>query len=156
VKAWVAAGDYAIGALFAFGGVAIAPISIGGVAIGLTSFGGCALGLLSLGGFSLGGWSFGALAFGWQVYGACAIAWNAAIGGVAIAHDFAAGGIAYALQANNETARIYLRSSSFLQHAHLALRYLALLNLLWVIPMLAKWRIVAQSRRQYLLNHPKN
>jgi RNA polymerase sigma factor (sigma-70 family) len=148
VKAWIAAGDYAVGLLFAFGAVAIGPVSVGGVAVGLLSFGGCALGLFSLGGFSIGAWSFGALAFGWQVYGACAIAWNAASGGVAIAHDFAAGGIAHAMQANNEAARTYVHSSSFLQHAHLALRYLALLNLLWVIPMLVKWRIVAQSRRQ--------
>jgi RNA polymerase sigma factor (sigma-70 family) len=151
VKAWIAAGNQAVGLLFAFGGVAIAPVSMGGFAVGLLSFGGGSVGLLSLGGFSLGIWSFGALAFGWQVFGACAIAWNAASGGVAIAHDFAGGGIAKALQANNETARSYLRSNLFIQHAHLALRYLAWLNLLWVIPMLARWRVVASSRRQRAL-----
>jgi RNA polymerase sigma factor (sigma-70 family) len=148
VKAWIAAGNQAVGLLFAFGGVAIAPVSIGGFALGLLSFGGGSVGLLSLGGFSVGLWSFGALAFGWQVFGACAIAWNAASGGVAVAHDFAVGGIALALQANNEAARSYLRSSLFLQHAHLALRYLAWLNLLWVIPMVARWRVVVRSRRQ--------
>jgi hypothetical protein len=147
VKAWIAAGNYAVGLLFAFGGFAIAPVSMGGFALGLLSFGGGAVALLSLGGFSLGIWSFGALAFGWQVFGACAIAWNAASGGVAVAHDFAAGGIAHALQSNNEAARTYVRSSVFLQHAHLALRYLAWLNLLWVIPMFARWRVVARSRR---------
>ena len=41
VKAWIAAGDYAVGLLFAFGNVAIAPVSMGGLAIGLLSFGGC-------------------------------------------------------------------------------------------------------------------
>jgi RNA polymerase sigma factor (sigma-70 family) len=148
VKAWIAAGDQAVGLLFAFGGVAIAPVSIGGLALGLVSFGGGAVALLSLGGFSLGIWSFGALAFGWQVFGACAMAWHAASGGVAVAHDFAAGGLAHALQANNEAARTYIRSSPFLQHAHLALRYLAWLNLLWVIPMFARWRVVARTRRQ--------
>jgi RNA polymerase sigma factor (sigma-70 family) len=148
VKAWIAAGNQAVGLLFAFGGVAIAPVSMGGLALGFVSFGGCSVALLSLGGFSFGVWSFGALAFGWQVFGACAIAWNAASGGVAVAHDFAAGGIALALQANNEAARSYLRSSLFLQHAHLVLRHLAWLNLLWVIPMLARWRVVVRSRRQ--------
>src|SRR5262245_9201108 len=40
VKAWIAAGDFAYGLLFAFGGLAIAPVSIGGIAIGLIPFGG--------------------------------------------------------------------------------------------------------------------
>src|SRR5262249_17895073 len=108
VKAWIAAGDYAVGLLLAFGNLAVAPVSIRGLAIGLLSFGGCAVGLFALGGFSLGVWSLGALAFGWQVFGACAIAWNAANGGVAVAHDFAVGGIAYALQVNNYAAQSYL------------------------------------------------
>src|SRR5688572_1926491 len=58
VKAWIAVGDCAIGVLFSFGGIAIAPVSIGGLAIGLFPFGGCALGMLALGGTSLGMWSF--------------------------------------------------------------------------------------------------
>ncbi len=148
VKAWIASGNYAVGLLFASGNLAIAPVSVGALAIGLLSFGGCAAGLLSLGGFSLGIWSFGALAFGWQVFGACAIAWDAASGGIAIAHDFAVGSIARALQANNESARAYLQPNLFFQHDRLPLRHLAWLNLLWVIPMLARWRVVARSRRR--------
>jgi len=146
VKAWIASGDYAVGLLFASGNLAIAPVCIGASAIGLVSFGGCAVGLISLGGFSLGVWSFGALAFGWQVFGACAIAWNAANGGIAIAHNFAVGSIAHALQANNQAALSYLQSNLFFQHARLALRHLAWLNLLWVIPMFARWRVVAVGR----------
>ncbi len=146
VKAWIAAGDHALGVLFAIGSLAIAPVSIGGLAIGILSFGGCAVGLFSLGGFSLGVWSFGALAFGCQVYGACAIAWNAASGGVAVAHDFAMGGVAHAPQANNEAAWSFLQSKLFFRHAHLALRYLAVLNLLWVIPMFARWRVVRKNK----------
>jgi RNA polymerase sigma factor (sigma-70 family) len=148
VKAWIASGEYAVGLLFALGNLAIAPVSIGALPIGLLSFGGCAVGLLSLGGFSLGVWSFGALAFGWQVFGGCAIAWNAANGGIAIAHDFAVGSIAHALQANNDAAQFNLQSNLFFQHARLPLRYLAGLNLLWVIPMLARWRLAASSRRR--------
>jgi RNA polymerase sigma factor (sigma-70 family) len=148
VKAWIAAGDCAIGLLFAFGGIAIAPVCIGGLALGLLPFGGCAAGVLALGGFSLGVWSFGGLALGWQVFGGCAIAWNAALGGVAIAHDFALGGIARAAQANNETAARAMQTSLFFQNAPLAFRYLACLNLLWIIPMLVWWRIVVRSRRR--------
>jgi hypothetical protein len=148
VKAWIASGDYAIGLLFASGNLAIAPVSIGGAAIGLFSFGGCAVGLLSLGGLSLGVWSFGALAFGWQAFGACAIAWNAANGGIAIAHNFAVGGIAYALQANNRAADSQFQHNLFFHHPRLLLRYLAWMNLLWVIPMFARWRVIAGGRRR--------
>ena len=84
-KAWIAVGDYAIGLLVAFGGVAIGPISIGGLALGLLPFGGCALGLLSLGGMSIGLWSFGGLAIGWQALGGFALGWNGAMGGMAVA-----------------------------------------------------------------------
>ena len=148
VKAWIAAGDHAVGVLFAFGSIAIAPVSIGGLALGLLPFGGCAVGLLALGGFSLGVWSFGGLALGWQVFGGCAIAWKAAVGGVAIAHDFAIGGLAHAGQANNAAAQSYLQPNLFFQKAPYALRYLAWLNLLWVVPLLAWWRIVVCSRRR--------
>jgi RNA polymerase sigma factor (sigma-70 family) len=146
VRAWIASGDFAVGLLFASGNLAIAPVSIGASAIGLLSFGGCAVGLISLGGFSVGLWSFGALAFGWQVFGACAIAWNAANGGIAIAHNFAVGGIAHALQANNDAAASFFQQDLFFHHPRLLLVYLGWLNLLWVIPMLGRWRVVVGGR----------
>jgi RNA polymerase sigma factor (sigma-70 family) len=146
VKAWIASGDFAVGLLFASGNLAIAPVSIGATAIGLLSFGGCAVGLISLGGFSLGMWSFGVLALGWQVYGACAIAWHAADGGIAIAHNFAVGGIASALQANSDAARSYFWQTPFFHRPRQFLLTLACLNLLWVVPTLIRWRIVARVR----------
>ena len=146
VKAWIASGEYAIGLLFASGNVAIAPVSIGAVAVGLLSFGGCAMGLISLGGVSLGVWSFGALAFGWQAFGACAIAWNAAKGGLAVAHDFAIGGIAYAWLIHRDGS--HPPNSLLFVRPALFLRYLAWLNLLWVIPTLARWRMVASIRNR--------
>ena len=148
VRAWIASGDFAVGLLFASGNLAIAPVSIGATAIGLLSFGGCAVGLISLGGLSVGLWSFGVLAFGWQVFGACAIAWNAANGGIAIAHNFAFGGIAHALQANNDAAGSYFQQDLFFHHPRRLLVYVAWLNLLWVIPMLVRWRVVAGARRR--------
>jgi hypothetical protein len=146
VKAWIAAGDCAVGLLFAFGGIAIAPVSIGGLAMGLLPFGGCAVGLLVLGGFSLGVWAFGGLALGWQVFGGCAIAWNAALGGVAIAHDFAFGGIAHAAQANNAIARQFIGTNLFFHCAQIIGRYCVWLNLLWVVPVVVQWWVIARKR----------
>jgi Sigma-70, region 4 len=111
--------------LFAFGGVALAPVSIGGLAIGLIPFGGCAAGFLALGGFAFGVWSFGGLALGWQSFAGCAVAWNAAVGGAAIAHDFALGGLAAAAEANNELAAAFVRRSLFFQKAQAVFPYLA-------------------------------
>jgi len=146
VRAWIAAGDTAIGALFAFGGIAVAPVSIGGCAVGLITFGGTGIGLLALGGLSIGIWSFGGVAFGWQAFGGCAIAWNAAAGGAAIAHDFALGGTAYGAQANTPTASAFLGTQVFFRNASFIFQhYMAWLNLIWVIPMLVWWKLVRRA-----------
>jgi hypothetical protein len=113
VKACIAAGDFAFGLLFAFGGLAIAPVNVGGIAIGFMPWGGAAIGLLAIGGFALGGWVFGGFALGWQAFGGCALAWNAAMDGLAIARDFAVGGVAHAAQANSEIASHFLKTSPF-------------------------------------------
>jgi len=145
VKAWIAVGDCALGLLFSFGGIAVAPISIGGLAIGLLPFGGCALGLFALGGTSLAMWSFGGLAIGWEAFGGCALAWKAAVGGMAVAHDYALGGIAQAAQANNEAAAASARDHWFFSTAQALFRHLAWLNLLWVLPMLWWWSVVHRA-----------
>lgn len=142
VKGWIAAGDCAVGGLFAFGGLAIAPISIGGCAVGLFPFGGFALGLLALGGFSIGAWSFGGLALGWEAFGGCAVAWNAAVGGAAVAHNFALGGLAQAAQVNNETAAMFVRGNPFFYYGQMLLRHMAWMNLIWVVPMIVWWRAI--------------
>ncbi len=139
VKAWFAVGDTAFGVLFAFGGFAVAPLSLGGLAIGLIPWGGIALGLMPVGGFAFGGWAFGGFALGWQAFGGCALAWNAAAGGLAVARDFALGGIAHAAQINNAAAENFIRSQLFFVRMELVSRHLAWLNLLWLIPMLAWW-----------------
>jgi RNA polymerase sigma factor (sigma-70 family) len=149
VKAWIAAGDCAFGLLFAYGGFAVAPVSIGGCAVGLFAFGGFAVGALALGGMALAVWSFGGLAIGWEAYGGCAIAWSAAVGGAAIAREFALGAVAHAMQANNEIAQAYVQSSGFFRNAHaLFTRHLVWVNLLWVVPMLLWWRTVARARNR--------
>jgi RNA polymerase sigma factor (sigma-70 family) len=140
VKAWIAAGDFAFGLIFAFGGMAIAPVSIGGIAIGLTSFAGLALGVFTIGGFALGGWVFGGIAIGWQAFGGCALAWNAAMGGLALAREIAVGGVAHAIDANNGVATAFVKHSPFFSRMETLSHYLAWLNLLWLIPLAGWWR----------------
>jgi RNA polymerase sigma factor (sigma-70 family) len=147
VKAWIAAGDFAFGLLFAFGGLAIAPISVGGIAIGLMPWGGAAVGLFAIGGFALGGWVFGGFALGWQAFGGCALAWNAAMGGLAIARDFALGGVAHAAQANSEIASQFMKTSPFFKRMELLSHYVGWLNLLWLIPLIGWWRMLARPSK---------
>jgi RNA polymerase sigma factor (sigma-70 family) len=144
VKAWIAAGNCAVGGLFAFGGMAIAPVSCGLAGIGLVSWSGMAIGLLAMGGLSLGIWSFGGLAIGWQAWGCCAIAWNAAIGAAAVAHDFALGGIAQAAQANNPIAQQAIQPTLFFRSMAFHYRHMFSLTLIWVLPLFLWWRAVAR------------
>ncbi|MGA2176794.1 MAG: sigma-70 family RNA polymerase sigma factor [Verrucomicrobiota bacterium] len=139
VKAWIAGGDGAIGLVFAFGGLAIAPISFGGFAAGLLALGGFAIGLAPFGGFSLGPWAIGGMAVGLQAFGGCAMGWLAAFGGVAVAHDFAVGGMALARHANDAAARAFFANSAFFQTVQAASRYAAWLNLIYLLPLVLWW-----------------
>jgi RNA polymerase sigma factor (sigma-70 family) len=154
VKAWIAAdGAFAFGVLFAYGAVAVAPVSIGACAIGLFSYGAMAVGALVVGGFGFGIWVFGAFAFGWQASAGCAIAWNIASGGqYAIAHQFALGPTAHAAQVNTEFVRHLVRSNPFFKVCWMILPYFYWLMWLWAIPMLismiVQWRVIARKNKQ--------
>jgi RNA polymerase sigma factor (sigma-70 family) len=119
LKAWIAISDAsAFGVLFAYGGLAIAPVSLGVCALGLFSYGAFAYGVLAVGTFGVGLWAFGGNAFGWQACGICAIAWDLASGSqYAIAHHFANGPYlySYAAQANTEFVRHLVNSNPFIQ-----------------------------------------
>jgi RNA polymerase sigma factor (sigma-70 family) len=156
VKAWIAAGDAAIGVLFACGAVAIAPVSFGGITVGLLTFGGFAVGLVTLGGFSLGPWAIGAMAVGWQAYGACAIAWLGAQGGVAVAHDFATGVVALARHANDAAAEAFFTNSSFFRTVGAAMPYAGWLNLICLLPLVLWWRWRWQQKNKRKQLHPGN
>ncbi|HEY1719021.1 MAG TPA: RNA polymerase sigma factor [Verrucomicrobiae bacterium] len=138
VKAWIAADDaFAFGVLFAYGAVAVAPVSIGACAIGLFSYGAMAVGVLAVGGFAFGIWAFGAFAFGWQASAGCAVAWNIASGGqYAIAHQFAIGPTAHATQANTEFVKHLVGSNPFFEVCWMILPYFYWLMWLWAIPMM--------------------
>jgi len=148
VKAWIAGGDSAIGVIFAFGGMAIAPISFGGFAVGLLTIGGFAVGLVPFGGFSFGPWALGGMAVGWQAFGGCAVGWSAAEGGVAIARDFALGGVALAKDANDDTATAFIHNSAFFRNALVVMRYAYWGNLVWLLPLVLWWRTVRDHRRK--------
>jgi len=147
---WIAAGDYAIGGLFAFGAVAIAPLSIGGLAFGFLSFGGLSIGIFALGAIALGVWPlFGGLIFGWQAFGGFfAIGWNAAVGDFALAHDFALGRIACAAQANNHIARKFIEPNLVFRCAQFIGDHWLWINLFWVVPFSIQWPIIERVRRR--------
>ena len=147
VRAWIAAGDFAFGVLFAFGGLAVAPVSVGGIAIGLLPWGGAALGLFAIGGFAFGGWAFGGFALGWQAFGGCALAWNAAVGGLALARDFAVGALAHAAQANSHVASQFMKASPFFKRMDVLSHYIGWLNLLWLIPLITWCRLLKKGAK---------
>ena len=147
--AWFAVGDYAIGGIFAFGAVAIAPISLGAAAAGILSLGGLSFGLLSWGGFAVGVWAVGGFAVGIQAFGAVAAGWHAAYGVMAVARDFAIGeSAAFARHANDSAAREMMARSPFFQRAPAAENDVALwFNLLVLAPFaLMFWKIRKAGR----------
>ena len=104
--AWIAGGSHAYGLLFAWGGIAVAPISVGIISIGIFSIGAIGTGLLGMGTVGIGIIGFGASAIGYKAYGSfSALGWEAAVsGGFSIAKDGALGAIAFAKHINNDQA----------------------------------------------------
>jgi len=79
---WIAAGDRAIGLLFAFGGVAVGFCSIGVISAGVISLSAIGVGVLAVGAIGVGWWAVGAVAAGVHAFGAMsATAWEIAQGG---------------------------------------------------------------------------
>lgn len=106
VVGWIAAGDRAYGLLFAWGGLAVAPVSVGAFAVGFLSVGAVSVGVIGLGTFgtgllAIGGVAVGLKAFAWL----SALGWFAArSGGFGIAHVAAEAPVAFARHANDATA----------------------------------------------------
>lgn len=106
VFGWVAGGDRAYGLLFAWGGVAIAPVSVGIISAGLVSVGAVGIGLFGLGTIGIGVIGFGASAIGYKAYASLsALGWDSAFStSFSIAKEAAIGPFAFAKQINNEQA----------------------------------------------------
>lgn len=154
VHAWFAAGGAAVGRIFAFGGFALAPVSLGGISFGLLSWGGAAFGACAFGGFAVGGGVLGGVATGWLAAGGAALGWKAAVGGLALSREFALGGRAFAPHANDAVARAFLEGR-WLFRGWLAVvglvsrrNFFLWLNLTWALPLLAMWWRLAALRRR--------
>ncbi|HEX4343516.1 MAG TPA: sigma-70 family RNA polymerase sigma factor [Verrucomicrobiae bacterium] len=147
VKGWFAMGNYAIGGIAAFGGIALAPLCIGGIPFGVFSLGGLAFGIVPIGAMTVGVWACGAIAVGWQAYGAVSVGWNVATGNIALAHDFATGAFAHAIQANTDIAREYIDSRPFLRWIQSTNRHSILMHLLWITPLFVQWQIISRKNK---------
>lgn len=106
VFGWIAGGDRAFGLLFAWGGWAVAPISVGAVSVGLLSVGALGIGVISLGTFALGFVAVGSVSVGVKAY-----AWLSALGwataqsnGFGVARLAAMAPVAWAEHANDAAA----------------------------------------------------
>jgi RNA polymerase sigma factor (sigma-70 family) len=107
VFGWLAGGDRACGILFAWGGCAVAPISVGAVAVGLLAVGTLSVGVISLGTAGVGLVAFGCMAVGVKAYAwLSALGWQTAQGGgFSIARIAAEGPLAFGQHANDPVAR---------------------------------------------------
>lgn len=117
VVGWIAGGDRAVGLLFAWGGWAVAPVSVGAFAVGIFSIGGVCVGLLGLGTFATGFIGVGCVAVAVKAYAwLSALGWEGAqsSGGFAVARVAAEGPVALARHANDATAHALLTDP----HAH--------------------------------------
>ena len=148
VKAWFAVGDFAIGVIAAFGALAIAPISLGAFSVGLLSVGGMAAGVACWGGIGFGVWAIGGCALGWTAYGGCVVGREAAQGVLVAARHFALGTVAVAQHANDAAARAAMNQNPFFQFTRQVMKYAALLNLTWFVPMLLLWWKAREMKRR--------
>jgi len=115
VVGWIAAGEKAYGLLFAWGGFAVAPVSVGIVSIGLLSVGSISFGVVGLGMVAWGVLAFGSSAIGWNAYSSLSSLGGdtAFSGGFAVAREAAIGGVAFAAEVNNEAAAELTRLGAF-------------------------------------------
>lgn len=106
VFGWVAGGDRAFGLLFAWGGWAVAPVSVGAFAAGVVSVGAVSVGVIGLGTFAAGALAVGCVAVGVKTFAwLSALGWETAqSGGFAIARIAAEGPVAIAQYANEPAA----------------------------------------------------
>jgi RNA polymerase sigma factor (sigma-70 family) len=131
VFGWFAGGDRAYALLFAWGGLAVAPISVGAVAVGLLAVGSLSVGIISLGTVSVGLFAVGCASVGVRAYGwLSAVGWDtAAGGGFGLAQNAAAAPVAFAKHANDQTAMALLVSPSAHNEHMFVLAVIAVLTL---------------------------
>jgi len=134
VVGWIAAGDRAYGLLFAWGGVAVAPICVGGFAAGFVSIGAVSVGVIGLGTFAVGLLAIGGIAVGLKAFaGLSALGWfTAQSNGFGIARVAAEAPVALAQYTNDATARALLHDPRAQQNQMI---FLIVVTLAVLIPM---------------------
>jgi hypothetical protein len=135
VVGWIAGGDRAYGLLAAWGGYAVAPLSVGSVAIGLVAIGNFSLGVISLGTVALGGLAIGCASIGWKAFAwLSALGWYSAQGGgFSIARTAAEGPVAMAAHTNDTVARALLSNPQAEPHLMVVISVITVLSVLPVI-----------------------
>ena len=129
---WIAGGNVAYGLIFAWGGVAVAPVSVGIISFGVISIGGLGFGLVGIGVVAIGVIGFGASAIAYKAYASLsALGWESALsGGFATAKEAAIGAIAQGVQVNNEAAAQITNLTGLNQ------------NYLWILAVIAALVII--------------
>lgn len=146
VFGWVAGGDRAYGLLCAWGGYAVAPISVGAVSVGLFSIGSCSFGVFSLGTVALGWLAMGCASVGYNAYAwLSALGWHTAqSGGFGLAWDAVYAPVAYAAQVNDAAARAILANPGTAEHQML---FISVLTVLSMLPLIFYVRAVRRRMR---------
>ena len=134
VKGWIAISDgWAVGGLFAFGPVAVAPLSMGIVGVGVISVSVAALGFATL----------GIVAAGWWTAGLAAAGGFAAKAVFGIAPVFTSGASAYAVHAGDVAAKAFFQTHWFYRFTSMSAWALLWAGMLgWVMPVvLTGWQL---------------
>ena len=132
---WIAGGDRAYGLICAWGGIAVAPISLGAVSVGIVALGNLSVGLFSFGTVALGGLALGCASMGFEAYAwLSALGWDTAQGGgFALAGRAANAPVAFAAHVNDAAARAILASPGSQQHQMAIISVITLLSLAPVV-----------------------
>ena len=142
--AWIALGDRAYGLLFAWGGFAVAPISVGIISCGILTVGAVGFGLFAMGTVGVGLLAMGASAIGYKAYGSLsAMGWESAFSpAFSIAKEAAIGPVAFAREVNNELAASIVNLSTVNQSY---VWFLGIMALLVIVPVV--WYARAVRKR---------
>lgn len=151
VVGWIAAGDRAYGLLFAWGGVAVAPVCVGGFAAGFVALGAVSVGVFGIGTFAVGLLAIGGIAIGLQAFaGLSALGWfTAQSNGFGIARVAAEAPVALAQHANDATARALLHDPRAQQNQMI---FAIVASLAVLIPMAV---YAGEVRRRLGVRRPK-
>lgn len=133
VVAWFAGGERAYGLLFAWGALAVAPVSVGIFSFGIISIGAVGFGVLGLGTIGVGLIGFGCIAIGYKAFASLsALGWHSAFSqGISTAREAAIGTVASATHTNSETAAELASLGAF---GEIYLWLLALITVLVIVP----------------------